>query len=140
MKIGYEVEGKYKGIETFFIQDKEIDLFITKIEYLNNIYNRCKHLYICDTGQIDYEKINFLLNYFRITIETTTIPVDNEKSIYDNIHFMLRIDDCNIWKLKKTDSIKFHNSDNYVKSICLENMYLTKIFNYFKLAIIKGVL
>lgn len=125
MKYAKEVEGKFKGIETFFIEDTELDFFIDKMDFLCQKYTKCRHVYICDTGDLIYDKLEILKDYFFITVETARLPRFISKSMYEYIHFMLRIEDTDFWNLKETDSIKFHSDDMYVKSISKENMFTT---------------
>ncbi len=119
MKYGIEVEGKYKGIKSVFLQLSE--LYNMDLMILPKGYN---HLYITNDTELTEDLndiINLLLVYYNITFETTVVP----DKLSDEVHIMLDIKSDEIWKLKDTDSIKMYSDKNQVKSISIENMYNT---------------
>lgn len=123
MKKGFEVEGKYKGIYTLFLNEDEI----YNVDKIINNTNDVLQIYIC-INVLDYIKyknsIDWLLTLGKlITIETKKIY--NIETMPLNINIMLNIESENFFKLKDTDQIKFVNSDLDILSISKENMFKT---------------
>lgn len=123
MKLGLEVEGKHKGLSTFFIDETELDLFISNITNLLEEHLKTRHLYITaeDPNNTLINKLSKLVPYLYITLEVKninfTVPAD--------IHIMYNIETPGVWVLKETDSIKFHNPEDQVLSTSLETMFFT---------------
>jgi len=124
MKIGYEVEGRHKGLPSFFVDETELDMVIENIDKLLNNYQKVRHLYATsDNPNADViKKLEDLSKYFYITIEVKNINFEVPK----NIHIMLNISNDDVWKLKESDSVKFHQPDNHVLATPLETMHHTQ--------------
>lgn len=110
--VGYEVEGRLKGLKTLFIAcsiDKEFCGHCVGIASICDRHN-IHHLYFNagKTNFNEYKHIEFFLNRgFIITIETTNpedIPCDlrNDK----RLHIIWRLDEHSVNLIKDTDTIK----------------------------------
>jgi len=123
MKLGIEVEGKYKGFSTFFIQDTELPSFLSRLPSLLNKHTKTRHLYITDTGEIGnyIGSLVYLTDLLNITVETSAVV-----NLPKGVHIMLNIPSKEVWGLKETDSIKFHDDKNNVMSIPVESFLKTK--------------
>ena len=111
MKIGKEVEGRWQGIKTLFIDELELSQFGV-FAYKNIIERRVNykvdHLYISDhKNLLDLSENNTLLNALRklmqITIERTKIS----SNVNPDLDIFLLIDNESFWMLKYSDQIKF---------------------------------
>ena len=123
MKIGVEVEGRMKGVKTFFISGLEIDKFMSRHDELNEKYPKYKNVYIAhDVDMLD-PRLDLMATNYDITIETSDRITDIPSWIS---HVIYLIEDDNFWKLRETDSVKFHQGHNaFVKAISVENMFHT---------------
>lgn len=123
MKIGIEVEGKYKGLKSVFIDLNELR-FLDE----SKIPEGYHHLYI--SVPLDYDVFEYnddikkVLKKYDVTLEVDSID-DIDEEILKNVHIMLRIYHPDVWLLKNTDSIKFHSENNDVLSSSIETMYRT---------------
>lgn len=123
-KIGIEVEGRFKGLKTLFIDDTEIDFVYENFNKL--IHQYCfVSIYISNlSGKLNNEQQE-IINYFSLNIvvliETKRISYSTLNS---SINFVLRIMDNNVFKLRDTDQIKFEKNLN-VKMVTVENMSTT---------------
>ena len=95
---GKEIEGRYSDIETVFVR-----------ETIPDNYKKYPHIYftieyIKKTDWIDIHKI--LKTKQVITIEATESIINKiPMSVYNRVHIIYRIQDSNVCKLKKTDTI-----------------------------------
>jgi len=123
MKIGTEVEGKHKGLPSFFMDESELDAVIEKTDKLLSKYQKVRHLYVTSDNPSNevIDKLSILEKFFYITLEVKEINFD----VPTNIHIVLNVTSTDIWKLKETDSFKFHNKHNDVLSTSLESLYST---------------
>lgn len=123
MKIGIEVEGKHKGLPSFFVNETELDDLIKNTDQILSDHQKVRHLYVTSDNPSDevFIKLSILVKSFYITLEVKEVNFE----VPTDIHIMLNIDAPNVWKLKETDSVKFHNEQNYVLSTSLESLYLT---------------
>lgn len=117
MKLGIEVEGRFKGLKTLFFNiDEKINL---------NIFNNPSFIQIyiskIKTKFQNEKLINDLLNKFFITIETDDLS-DIPKYIKNKVSIILNIENENFFNLKETDQIKF-NKNNNVYCISKESMF-----------------
>ena len=53
MKIGLEVEGRHKGLSTFFVSTNELYEFTNRQEEFMLKYPKCRHLYISKESFVD---------------------------------------------------------------------------------------
>ena len=116
MKIGIEVEGRFKGIKTLFMSAEEYLVFNDNVEQQFNA------IYISDIENVlPLQSVNLkaLHEKYLITIERSWV---DKVPAYLNI--VLHIDIPSVWTLKPTDQIKFEK-DLTVKTIPLENLYTT---------------
>lgn len=122
MKFGIEVEGRFKGIKTIFMDQNEI------VDNLNlqlfKLFN-ANALYISDLNdELTFKEITKLYKIsekYLVSIETTSKRLCK----YKNFHIILRIDNSDFFKLKNTDQIKFEHCKS-VYTITKENMFKTK--------------
>jgi len=128
MKIGYEVEGKMKGLKSLFINEDELKNEIKKIKKMakevNQIYISIDAIHEPNEKWIK-KRLELLkkLNVF-LTVEIMYFVTRPDVDMV-----MLRLEGNNqmlIEDLKKTDSIKIHTGKNNVYSISIENMFFTK--------------
>lgn len=118
MKFGRECEGRFKGIESLFIQATEaIELFtdgypVTRLKQADmERLSKVKHVYISDHKGLIKHNDACLDVWFDdnmpVTIEVCTIPP--LRQLYpENVSFMVRIDvKRDFWKLEPTDQVKF---------------------------------
>jgi hypothetical protein len=124
MKKGIEVEGRYRGMPSFFIlNEKDLDLiFKQRLHFLMDFQN-VRHINVYDEdGEFIYDsRLVELSQYYTITLECKWVPSDIPEHIS---HFVLQIDSKPMWNLRKHDSIKFVCYRN-VRMICIENMNIT---------------
>lgn len=124
MKIGIEVEGRHKGLSSFFIDESELSVFLQNKKMLMEKYKKTRQIYIC-ADNVTHDLLEALVSIsdlFYITLEVTNVNFEVPKEI----NIVLNINVPDVWKLKENDSIKFHNSDNYVLATSLESLYITK--------------
>jgi hypothetical protein len=115
-KIGIEVEGRFKGIKTLFIQAEEFDDAL-------RIPRECNHIYISDnenTLDLSAEEWDAWTERWLITVDVTDVC----ETPRPGLNIMLRIDHPSFWYLKPTDQIKFEQDKN-VWTIPVESMYRT---------------
>jgi hypothetical protein len=119
MKIGIEVEGRYKGIKT---------LFCSALEYLMEPLPdlmRVSHIYISDhENALDITNENVFYEIpesHLITVERTEVG----KKPCDRIHVILNVPSDSFWNLRETDQVKF-DLNQTVYAVPLEVMYKTK--------------
>lgn len=125
MKIGLEVEGRLKGIQTLFV-DYGSDLVVA--------YNVCKerhisHLYV-RTILLDSNVVLDLANapnWLYITVECDEINFDMSTTNINHVMLFIKNEASinSIWKLRQTDSYKFVRYDNLVFSSSIESMIVT---------------
>lgn len=130
MKIGLEVEGRYKGIMSLFVnadeiipsfdKDSDIRKSLDKLLDLHSI----KQIYISDHENIlNLTSKSLLIREFGsyiLTVERTIAP----KVCDSRIKIILTIDSYSFWNLRDTDQIKF-SKDNHVYCIPKEAMIKT---------------
>lgn len=124
--IGKEVEGKFRGLFTLFIQG---NANVNIIENCSKTY-KITHLYF---GAGKQSKINWkTVRHFIKNGHLITIDVNNLKNIpsdiYDNVHIMYSIKNKDVEHLKESDSIKIES--NYVLTSIVSNLDITYPFEY----------
>lgn len=113
MKIGMEVEGRYKGLPTLFMTAEEylagMQIYSANPD-LQDLMDVQRHIYVSDhKNKIN---INNLMGFWDmsrlITLEVTKVPT-NRREWPRNVTFMLVIPHkgLNFWHLKDMDQIKF---------------------------------
>lgn len=120
-KIGYEVEGRYQGLRTLFVNSlelKKIKVVPTNIQqiYVSDLENTLDLM-------TDETLVGFGEKYF-VTVERTKAPWE----IHHNVNVMLNLQVESFWHLRNTDQIKFHldtNKGPTVKSVSVGEMYHT---------------
>ena len=122
MKIGYEVEGRFKGLKTLFVNCDEF----TKIDIAKICHNyMVQQIYISDCdNKIDLESdglIAYRSGKYVVTIERTKMNCNSPAWL----NIVLNVSSESFWLLKGTDQVKFENKLT-VFEIPLENMYYTK--------------
>jgi hypothetical protein len=118
MKVGIEVEGRFKGIKT---------LFCTAQEFLNNPdiveiakNDKCSQIYISDlNNELSLKNLylTIIAKSFIITIERTSI---NSTPPYW-VNIILTVDNPSFWYLNQNDQVKF-TKDQYVFAVTKEVM------------------
>ncbi len=117
MKKGIEVEGRLKGIETFFFDGTEIDQFIKNKENYKEKYPKVKAVYISYPSLLNDIRIKEISKDFFVTVET-----DKVDFIPDFIHhIMYTVKNDEIRNLRPQDSFKIHAEPNYVYSVPMES-------------------
>lgn len=141
MKIGYEVEGRFKGLYTLFMTaEQAVSFFEFKSlkkrafpEGAADTIEKVRHIYVSSTpGSVYLSPTDDCLRMWNelglpVTYETNYIS-DREK-YPSNVHVMLRVDDSHsyesFWSLYGTDQIKF-SRDQLVYCVTKENMSVTR--------------
>jgi hypothetical protein len=125
MKIGYEVEGRLKGVRSLFLDVSELDKFyehFVRCNCIKTVHEVCQ-IYVSDhSNTLDLFSIK-LLNLskeFLLTVEVTELKVDPPRYI----NTMLCIDSPSFWFLRSIDQIKI-SKDLRVFSTTVENMSIT---------------
>lgn len=116
MKLGYEVEGKYIGIKSIFLD-------VSEMHRLDTVLNdhRVNQLYISDhENTLDLGKHSPLGKYlgeYVVTVERTI----TSKIVQDRINVMLVVDNPSFWDLRPNDQIKF-TRNNHVYATTVRDM------------------
>lgn len=143
MKIGYEVEGRLKGLYTLFMDGEEAKEFFdfpslrkrAEPEIPPNILELVRHIYISDIyGVIKPDAeclVKWALMGMMITIETRSVAPHTRFRYPECVGIMFNVGDAysnkvmdSFLELKDTDQIKFSH-DNYVWCVTKENMTKT---------------
>jgi len=133
--VGYEVEGRLKGLKTLFIACSIEEEFFGHHDNIEAICIRRQihHLYFNagKTAFNEYRHIEFFLNCgYIITIETTNpedIPCDLRND--PRLHIIWRLDEHSVNLIKDTDTIKVEGKGG-VYCTSLEQMVKTKWDEY----------
>ena len=121
MKIGKEVEGRFKGLDMIFLEDLEIQTFVDNIEHLKNEY-KARAVYISYPQTMLDTRIEFISKWYHVTVE-----IDHLGSTPPDFidHVMYTVRDTEILNLRKTGSFKIHTDPNYVHSVQMESFICT---------------
>lgn len=139
MKVGIEVEGRYRGLDTVFCSDQEFIHAQAKIIDVMAEHNSV-HVYISDHNNVVYMRsvVAWLEeNGNMVTIERTKMSKQDLHilELFPSIHVMLNISEAenadDVWNLRPTDQIKFHRSvegESMPQVMCMpvECLYHTK--------------
>lgn len=129
MKIGKEVEGRLKGLDTLFMSAQD---FVEKAnsfaEERSEIFILCmensvNHVYVSDLeNELDLQAVAKFSKREAVvvTVERTALT----ERVPSNINVMLAMDYSSFQHLKETDQVKF-SRDLYVHCIPKESMYKT---------------
>ena len=124
MKIGIEVEGRFKGLKSLFLTAEEyLDMTSHEIERRASA-NNVQQIQISDvTNRLDLTvlSLQMLADKYLLSIERTKVGPEYR----GKIQVILWIDDESYLNLYPTDQIKFSKNRN-VKLIAVENMFDTK--------------
>jgi hypothetical protein len=123
MKLGLEVEGRFKGVQTLFVSEEEFTNQRFEIDCIIKDMVDIKHIYISDrNNRLDLEQPLELRRNLLVSIERTSIP---NISIDPTITcVLLRVDTESFWALRPTDQVKFSKNHN-VRTVTVENMSMT---------------
>lgn len=145
MKIGFEVEGRYKGLYTLFMKaDEALDFFAYRSlkqrasRSIDDKIEKVRHIYISDHENILRPADTCLQKWdelgLPVTIEVTR--VNSWRAVFTkNVHLMLAVVDgdfltnTSFWNLLPTDQIKFSSPKgpaHMVYCVTKENMSVTK--------------
>lgn len=112
---GKEVEGRYSDIDTVFVREvipdnyKEYPHIYFTIEYINR------------TDWIDIH--NILKTKQVVTIESNDSTMNKiPMSVFNRVHIIYRMQDVNVSKLKKTDTISIDTDWYRVHQIMKDNL------------------
>ena len=123
MHKGIEVEGKFKGLKSIFLDAEEF-LEWNKLTDVLNQHTDIEQLYISDHRNVlDLSanvSLNVLAERYHVTVERTYVP----RYINVNVNIMLVIDNESFWNLRGNDQIKI-SKDLTVYSVPLSGMYKT---------------
>jgi hypothetical protein len=119
MKVGIEVEGRFKGLKTLFVDYSE--LYSDDVNAVADEYN-CQQIYISDlTNYLDLsEDLTYINDKFIITIERTVIS----NKVNPRLNIMLHIENESFWLLKPNDQIKF-SREQFVFATPKDTMFVT---------------
>jgi hypothetical protein len=130
MRFGIEVEGRFKGLRTIFVQARQLDGWsddsFTRNEVIEALsLNNAHQLYIDGVTTLS-EDVLFGLEVFHamgyvVTIETHEL----QQNFPDWVNVMLHLKDASFFKLKPHDQVKFVNEDRLVYCVTKENMTIT---------------
>lgn len=126
-KMGIEVEGRFKGLRTFFLTADEFNNLLGSSKWPSiGLYQQ---LYISDHENIlDLAKHENLLHQAKcvvVTVERTKVPLMVDASI----NIILYVKNDSFWNLKPTDQVKFER-DLFVSTMTLENMSITEPWEF----------
>ena len=109
MKLGYEVEGKYIGIKSIFLDVTEMPKLDTALSdhKVNQIYIS-DHDNILDLGPNPGSKLAKYCGEYVVTVERTI----TSKNVLDRINVLLVVDNPSFWDLRPNDQIKFTKQNN----------------------------
>jgi hypothetical protein len=129
MKLGIEVEGRFKGLKTLFMSAEEAaDIFNPKAPLTLKMSQKAvkalgevQAVYISD-HQNTLRPDNPLFDQFRDTQLIISVEVTKLDQVWpDDICVLLSVDSSSFWHLKETDQVKF-NYEQTVYCVPLENM------------------
>ncbi len=142
MKIGYEVEGRFKGLYSLFMtSDEAVSFFQFKSlkqrafpEGSADTIEKVRHIYVSDTptsgSQLSpTDKCLRIWNELGLPVTYETNYIRERNKFPPNVHVMLRVDNTGLafesfWELYDTDQIKF-SLDQTVYCVTKENMSVT---------------
>jgi hypothetical protein len=122
MRIGIEIEGKYHGLNTLFVDVTELDRFHKNLDRYYEENRDIAQVYIDYPEKLNDQRLADISEKWFLTVETDRI----KEPIPDYInHIMYSIRDEDIIALRKDDSFKVVTSAKEVYSIGVENVYRT---------------
>ena len=121
MKIGIEVEGRLKGIQTFFIDNTEIDRFHKHLDYYHKKYNVAQ-VYVSYPDDIANPKLKDIADKWFVTVEVDKIPTEIPEYI-NQIMLCVRHED--ITKLRPQDSFKIDTKNQNLFCASVETAFRT---------------
>jgi hypothetical protein len=142
MKIGYEVEGRFKGLYTLFMNSEHAVTFFEFKSLKERAFppgsadsiEKVKHVYVSDSADQPFlmngvEDCFLAWNEMGMPVTYETAYVGDRDLFPPNVHIMLRIDGSlggfeSFWKLRLTDQVKF-SKDQTVFCVAKENMTVT---------------
>lgn len=130
MKIGLEVEGRYKGLRTLFLIAEEFNRIPSEDIIEIATENKAQQIYISDHNNEVLNQCTFhgsQWSTFKVTLEVTQVMFYQDHSA---VHLLLVIPEENVWRLKPTDQIKF-SRDHTVYAVPVESMYKTTPEDFF---------
>jgi len=122
MRIGKEIEGKYNGLMTLFVDVTELDRFHKNLDRYAEENKNIAQVYIDYPEKLNDPRLKDISEKWFLTVETDII----NEPIPDYInHIMYSIRNEQIINLRKDDSFKVVTENKEVFSIGIENVYRT---------------
>ena len=122
-KIGVEVEGRLRGVPTFFIDAEELDASaVAKFINLG-----VSHIYISDRyNTLNYNEVGHAFEGYLVTLDVTAVK---EVSRPTNVTLMLSMPHGywdSVQRLRPDDQVKFHSEDRNVLCVSARNLVATQ--------------
>ena len=125
-KLGYEVEGRLKGVYSLFVEVDEIKRLLNPEN--QHLLDQVGQVSVPDyESKITKEDIDILMSLDKrivITLETPKVKL-MMRSLPDRLNLVLVIDHPQFFELMNTDQIKFVNENRLVFMIPKESMIVT---------------